>query len=227
MPVSPWYTLILDLAAVAGLICFRPPREKRTSPLRFPGEGPGARGGRGARLRWVFGLFVAAGLPGGLAMATYRPAVLDDSGDIFGDSQFVVLEPEKWIGQRFPLLKYIDISDQLTEGQWIVVLYRHDCPHCRELLAEFERLSGGWALDPLAPRVALIEMAPYEDGDESIVSRGVPPVLGHLKDTRAWFGATPIRLLLKEGVVIEGMDWDAHRVAGWAYWGEYLVARRG
>ena len=32
------------------------------------------------------------------------------SGDIIGDSDFVVLEPETWVGKVFPLIPYIDIG---------------------------------------------------------------------------------------------------------------------
>jgi hypothetical protein len=47
----------------------------------------------------------------------YTETTLSDAGEIIGDGKIVVLEPEKWIGKRFPLLDYIDIGDRLKEGK--------------------------------------------------------------------------------------------------------------
>jgi len=214
VPVSPWYTLILDLAAVAALMCFRPPRQKTisplppagegpgvrafASPLPFPGEGPGVR----ARLRWVFGLFVAAGLPGGLAMATYRPAVLEDSGDIFGDSEFVVLEPEGWVGKPFPLLKHIDIGDRLARGRWIVVLYHHDCPNCQDAVLRYEHLAQELGHCPGVTRIALVEMFPYAPPGDRVSLAGSSCSLGRLSNTKKWSLLTPTMLRVSERRVL-------------------------
>jgi len=107
VPVNPWYTLVLDLAAVTALLRWRPARGAETSPLPPVGEGPGVRARAGTRLGWILGISLAAGIPAALSMASYQAATLDEAGDIFGDSQFVVLEPETWVGKRFPLLKHM------------------------------------------------------------------------------------------------------------------------
>jgi len=212
VPVNPWYTLILDLTAVAGLFCFRPPREKRISPLPFPGEGPGVRAfaslrplsgeALGMRLGWVLRLFLAAGIPAAFTMGTYEPATADHSGDILGNSQFVVLEPEKWVGKRFPLLKYIDIGDDLGAGQWIVVLYRLDCPSCCDVLDSQAKVVAGSAASMRDTKIAFVQVPSHEVSAADTASRNVRFVLGRLRDVRTWFVRTPVQITLNRGIVV-------------------------
>ena len=219
VPVNPWYTLILDLAAAAALVLCHPTRATATaplppaaegsgvrvgvSPLPLPGEGPGVRAPCGARLGWVLGIFLAAGIPGAFAMGTYRPATLDASGDIFGDSQFVVLEPESWVGKRFPLLSHIDIGDELVKGNWIVVLYHHDCPACEEVIPKYRNLAREVTARRGGARIGLIEMAPYCAERKELDSESAPCRWGRLGKDREWLGAVPMEITLRQGVVAE------------------------
>ena len=235
VPVNPWYTLVLDLAAVAALTSRRPARRAATSPLPLAGEGPGVRAGAsllplaaegpgvrggvfplplpgpgvrvrlGTRLGWILGIFLPAGISAALATGSYQAAMMDDSGDIFGESQFVVLEPETWVGKRFPLLNYIDIGGQLAHGEWVVVMYRADCPKCEDTIPKYEAvfcdLKGGFN----SPRLALVEMP----------SQGAPRAqfgcldscsCGRLRDTRKWLVTAPLQFILVEGIVTRILD---------------------
>src|SRR5438445_2140510 len=49
---------------------------------------------------------------GGMAASSFSPAHLDAEGDIVGNRSVVVLQPKTWVGQRFPLLKHIDLGNQ-------------------------------------------------------------------------------------------------------------------
>jgi len=214
VPVNPWYTLLLDLAAVAALLLCRPARRAETSPLPLSGEGPGVRArasllplaaegpgvraGAGARPACIFGLFLVAGIPAALAMGTYRAATLDDSGDIFGDSEFVVLEPETWIDRPFPLLKYVDVGDRLTEGEWIVVMYHHECPSCQEAIRHYKREAISLASASDSRRIALIEVPPYH-GHRAASDRHC--LAGRLADVRHWLVSTPVEIELHHGIV--------------------------
>ena len=135
-------------------------------------------------------------------MGSYRAAVVGEDGNIFGDSQFVVLEPETWVGKRFPLLQYIDLQHQLAEGKWVVVLYHHDCPECRDVIPEYEQLAHRLAgrLDGL--RVGLIEMAPYAR-DDDLGSGDGTCARGRLADVKEWFTATPVEFVLDRATVID------------------------
>ena len=208
VPVNPWYTLVLDLAAVAALLGFRPAGVAESSPRPLAGEGPGVRAGPRRQVGWVLAAFLAAGIPAALAMASYQAATLDEAGDIFGDSEFVVLEPEQWISKQFPLLKYIDIGDRLAEGKWIVVLYHHDCPHCEEAISKYEKLARVSARQADTPRVAVVEMPPYAGAGQGLISEDTLCTSARLSDMKEWYVETPLVLSLGEArvtAVIEGV----------------------
>lgn len=118
VPVNPWITLFaIDLPAVIALAIFQP-NLRPTQPVRyFP-----------HRLAVATILILAIGIPSGIAMANFDPTVLNSEGEIIGDSQYVILETETWVGKNLPILKYIDIGDQRNEGNWLLLLYHYDCP---------------------------------------------------------------------------------------------------
>ncbi|MHC4178550.1 MAG: MauE/DoxX family redox-associated membrane protein [Planctomycetota bacterium] len=190
VPVSPWYTLLLDVAAVAALVCWRP--APRDPPVRVS-VGVSRRG-----VAAIAGVYLLAGIPAAVAMGTYRAATLSGAGIILGHGDVVVLEPRAWVGRRFPLLDYIDIGDQLAAGQWIVVLYHHDCPTCQEVIPDYARLARVSAASSGAPQVALIELPPY--GSRTF-SFGASCRQGRLSAVKDWFVASPVECTLDGGLV--------------------------
>ena len=134
-------------------------------------------------------------------MTGYQATTLKADGQLLGEEDIVILEPEAWVGERFPLLPYIDVGDQLLVGQWRVLLYHHDCPKCQEKVGQYLRapLEAGASLGQ--PRVALLEMPPYGAGDGSAASGNAPCLFGRLDETRDWFAVTPIEFQLNEGKV--------------------------
>jgi hypothetical protein len=206
MAVPPWYTFTLDAAAVLSLLCWRPVGTGSSSLV--PWRAFMLRG-TAVTLVWL-----SVGFPAAVAMGTYQPASLAEDGLILGDDNLVILEPEKWIGKRFPLLPLVkDAADRsrpdepplgqrLNEGDWIVVLYRHDCPECEEALPVWEELARRSAEDTTAPRVALIEVPPYDDEGSSSLSPDLPCILGRLSKEREWIVKTPVRLLIRSGRTI-------------------------
>jgi len=186
--VSPWYTLVLDLAAVAALLLFRPvvQADRQTRAVRM-------------RVAVATLLLLAVGIPGGVAMVGYQPAALANDGQLIGEGEFVLLEPETWVGKPFPLLDYIDIGDQLAEGDWIVLLYHHDCPSCREAIAAYERAA--CEFDGVgATRVALIEVPPYGPLAHRLGSK-TSIRAGRLSDAKEWAISTPTAIILSESNV--------------------------
>ena len=204
--VNPWYTTTLDLAIVFSLLRWRP----RHLPSPACGRGAGGEG------HWSWSLlpkeavhratvvilsWLAIGLPAAFAMGSYTDTTLSDVGQIVGNGKIIVLEPEKWIGERFPLLDYIDIGDKLRGGSWIMVLYRHDCPDCRTIVSKFGQLSRELAARGEAAKVALIELPPYDDRESQSISHGMKYCVGRLNNAREWIVATPLVLVLERGVV--------------------------
>jgi len=190
LSINPWYTLVLDVAAVAALALCRPALRTPT-PIR--------------QWRWrlagVVALGLLIGIPAGVVAALYEPARLGDDGRIEGDDQFVVLEPEAWPGKRMGLLRHIDTGEQLAKGRWTVVLYRHDCPHCRKEIGRFERTCRKTANTPGRAGMAMIELPPYAHPGKSLLASDTPCLRGKVSDKRKWFVETPVALSLADGVV--------------------------
>jgi hypothetical protein len=179
--VSPWWTFLLDLLIVAGLaaewILRNPPAEpapSRGRPQAF------------AAAIACMGCFVFATL-----FWQSRPAGVADVNLSVG--QLVVLEPEDWAGKPFPISDNVDVD--LTEGEWIVLLHRHDCPDCQAAVPQYETLASSTG----NKRVALIEIPPYAEARHAAHS---PCLVGRLSADHEWFVQTPVEITLRDGVVV-------------------------
>jgi len=192
--ISPWYTLVFDVLASGALVLWRPANVNSPDPA----GPPVVRHWR--RLSFPAAAIFLICLSAGYAMAGFEPTRVSDSGMIEGEGNLVVLEPEKWVGKPFPLIKYIDIGEQLRNGRWKVVLYHHDCQRCQEVIPIYERsaelLSTGW---PKTPRIALIELPPFAQPGRSLISERSPCLSGRLANTFQWFLETPTIISLTNG----------------------------
>ncbi|KPL25101.1 MAG: hypothetical protein AMJ75_01985 [Phycisphaerae bacterium SM1_79] len=52
-----------------------------------------------------------------------------------------MLEPETWVGEKLPILEYIDIADQVEKGSWLLLFFRHDCPDCAAAIPKYEQIA--------------------------------------------------------------------------------------
>ena len=129
--VNPWYTLLLDIGGLLSLVWWHSTKAEARCRL-------GSRAFT-VRLISMSVAWLLVGLPGGFAMATYVPARLSGDGEFVGESEIVVLEPETWIGHRFPLLERIEITGAVGDGLWIVLLYKSGCSVCCDAALRLER----------------------------------------------------------------------------------------
>ena len=194
--VNPWYTFTMDVAAVLALFWWRP---------------SGAAGS--LRIGAVVVAWLVVGVPTAVIMGTYQHSLSTEDGIIMDQNDLIVLEPEKWIGKRCPLLPYIedaprqvkpderDLHERLAENAWIVVLYHVGCPSCQEVIPEYEELARKSGEDAHRPRVALIEVPAYGEAKSERLPSDVPWVLGRLSTQKEWFVETPAVLLLRNGLV--------------------------
>ena len=205
--IHPWYMLAVDLAVLTGLLVFRPELKAKRRQARV-----------GLRLAVVAAVSLAAGVPAGVAMAGYQPARLLADGTISGGRQLVVLEPRTWVARPWPLRAHVDIGQRLSEGRWVVILYHHDCPSCRQSIPDFEALAGDMAAGGLGVRTAMIELPPYGLPGTCLVSAAAPVTLGKLSDRRDWFVETPVMIALQGGVVAAAVEGrlDAALALDWA-----------
>lgn len=152
VPANPRYTAGLDFGVVLSLYLWHPTQNARNAAgsLLF----------RGAA---ILALLLFVGVPGGIILGAIQPGEIGNSDGIDANQAVVLLEPEKWVGRRCPILKYIDIGHELSHGSWLVVLYHHDCPHCRELVPEYEAKARVAANGSTSPKTAFLAVPPHGD----------------------------------------------------------------
>jgi hypothetical protein len=197
VPVNPWYTGTLDLIAVLSLLRWRP-KESSFAACRAVA---------------VVLLWLAVAVPAAYAMGSYEAAVLSDAGQIIGDGKAIVLEPRKWIGKRLPLLAFVEdypghslpsdklLRQHLAEGEWLVVLYRHNCEKCREAIPRHRELANRSLENPTLPRMAMIELPPYAGQDSPPVISEMRCAAGRLDETHRWLVEGPIEIVCSHGEV--------------------------
>ena len=173
--VPPAVTLALDLAILAALFFCRPTVSESTPAWRL-----------GVPL-WILAL---VGPPAALAMTSYTPGSLESGG-------VVVLEPQTWDGEPFPLTEHVDLPADLSEGRWTVVFYRHNCGKCLAELPDYHRRAAA------GERIALISVPPHA-ADRLAGQSAAAAVAGRLSDSRDWFIQTPAAVTLVDGVVTTG-----------------------
>ncbi len=203
--VNPWITASLDLAIVVTLAIWRPKGQTSRQSFDFlrlvkPTSG-------------VLAVWLLLAAPAAWAMGTYTDTTLSDAGTIVGDGKLIVLEPEKWIGKRFPLLNYIEaegrktggsagldsLHEKLTKGDCLVLFYHRDCQKCQETIEELPSI----LKESRTAHVALIEMPPYGTGGRLHPPRGISHYQGNLTDAKEWFCQTPLCLKLHDGRTVQ------------------------
>lgn len=176
--VNPWITLFtVDIPACLALIIFR---------IK---EG---------------NLFIWPSLPRFAITGLISLVILTTAGCVLGfkkpaksTSSYEVLEPQTWIGKELPILKYIDISDQLKKGSWLILFYHYDCPDCRKAIAKYEKILET-DINNFIVRIAFIEVPPY---GPKLACQNQLYAIGKLNGLKEWFITTPATVLLKDGVV--------------------------
>ena len=186
--MNPWLTFTIDIVCLTALATIS---WRTTAKLQYAN-----------RLRWstirVMGLAIVVGATAGLAMVGFLPDRLTEGGQIIGDLGPVVLEPREWIDKLFPLLKFIDVGKDLAQGEWVVILYHHDCPKCQKVIAKYELQPSQHLGEQPRNRIALVEVPPYRTIETAAIGDFR---YGKLKDDREWFVATPCELRLVDGRV--------------------------
>lgn len=193
--IDPRYTLVLDLAAVIALLVFGPCPSELESPHKHTNR------------RAAFALpIIAIGLSAGLIMARRAPTSQINGIDPIGSSSIVLLEPEKWVGQRFPLAPYIDAGDQISTGRWKVILYHHDCPACRASISHYEAMVRADDARLNEARIAFVAMPPYAPPGEALFMASPRCIAARLTNQREWFVQAPVVMDVVDGMVIGSSD---------------------
>jgi len=113
-----------------------------------------------------------------------------------------VLTPEGWIGAEFPLLPAMDVGAELRSGPWLVVLHRHDCASCVQLLRNPAALRARWGNLVDSGRVAFVELPPYGPGAD-LAHHAPWARFGRLHHNGPVIARTPIAVELNDGRVVQ------------------------
>jgi len=182
--VPPWVTTLLDAGVVAGLVW-----QLSRGNIEIPPY-PKAR----AAAVFVLGICGALMLP---AIAYYHHPVTVRSEGFTESHGLFVLEPEKWVNKRFPLLEYIVTKRPIAQGICRVVLFHRDCSDCQRLLPQIEQ-----AARTAVVRTVLVELPPVAPMEQSIIPQGTTCEVGILDASKEWFATTPVIIDLDNGRVV-------------------------
>ncbi|MDR2644237.1 MAG: hypothetical protein LBC74_15765 [Planctomycetaceae bacterium] len=114
------------------------------------------------------------------------------------------MEPNNWIGKRFPLLEYIEFDnnnfnqEDLKTGEWTVLLYHHDCLKFQEILEKLENHPNNENLEKLV----ILEVPGKEVYQKHINTKQNHVKNGSLQRDREWFVQTPVWIKLKNEFVV-------------------------
>jgi len=181
--IDPWITLLtIDVPAVLLLLLF--PIKKRRNPQTQM---------RGCQRGYVFAMFM---LLCALLGVTTAGLVMHEPQKV--TAAFEVLEPQTWTSQTLPILPHVDIAERLKQGNWLIMLFHHDCPDCARALPEFQQIAENFVGNEDTLQLALIEIPPY--GYDADVQNSAC-LLGHMDASKKWLVVTPAVLLITHGRV--------------------------
>ena len=225
--INPWLTLVLvDLPAVVALIAFKPIRAisnlrcsantiMRASNLlcRALNRTPFSIKAVIMHSHFIFVLrkillpIPIRTLQGTLLVVvmiliTTTP-VLSIAKPAKATSTYEVLEPWTWIGKELPIFDHIDIASRLKGGNWLVVLYHHDCPDCRIIIPKYKQMAIDIQDSGDYLHIALIEVPPYRADPPR---QDVPWISGKMDDSKKWFVLTPVPMLIVNGRIQKVYD---------------------
>ncbi len=188
--VSPWITIFaVNIPILLLLFIFRPVGEKLLPPP-FP---------KAAH-------FFAAAIPTFLLLALIVYTALAFEPPKATDN-YRLVDHQSWIGSEFEMLSQIDVADELRSGFCLVLFYHNDCPNCREAVPVYSRMYDDFFADDDTTKIAFIEMPPYGNPAESPVPPDTQCITGTLDTTIKWYAASPLLVVIEDGVVLRSWDY--------------------
>lgn len=198
VPTPPWIIFMFDITLVVLLSLYLGKRRKQSAP---PAASLNA-----VRLRLACGAILMALIGTGLA-TTAAGAYSSDLGilgKVVSSDNVIRLTTDKWQGQSFPLIDYVDRGSLLRSGQWEVMLYRQGCPHCEEALTNLITSSHSDLQNAKEPMQFMVIRIPPVNHSQLLA--GPQIVLSTLSDEYEWLVKTPLSFSLDSGIVVQVND---------------------
>ena len=194
LQINPWWTLFLDAIVIVTLVNWNTSEciQIKSSPSR-------------TRLCFVFFTMLLVCFFSVILFTTTKPSLVDKNGVDIERNGLVVLEPESWIGEDFPIADYIDIGEILNKGHWNIIFYRHDCPKCHDVFLSYGHLKKDLIQPQTDLNVAFIELPPYGIDKKSNIYESWCK-LGRMSDQYDWLVKTPLEINLHNGSVISVIE---------------------
>lgn len=185
--VNPWITFSMDLAVVAALAW-------RTSKATLSQIKP-------TQLAILGLIYLGVALPCSFRLIANAERTTTGTHSQSGD--LVILEPETWAGKPLPILDQISPAVDLKTGDWIVLLYHHDCGKCQESVPLYEQLHAESVASGDAKQILLIEVPNFAASGPQHAGENQPGDIqhAHLPDDREWFVTAPIEVQIQSGLV--------------------------
>jgi thiol-disulfide isomerase/thioredoxin len=193
--VNPWITLsAIDIPIFILLAIFRPKGEKLLPP---PWPRPVH--------------FFAIAIPTFILLPMIEYILITNKPPLKTD-KYEVIDTNEWVTQKqnlWPMLEDIDIKQQLQSGLWVVLLYHCDCPDCAKAIPKYEEMYKSFKANENAINFAFIEMPPYGDEKQQLVSPDSEVTRGKLNDIKKWLVQTPVVVVLNDGIVLKASEGKA------------------
>lgn len=189
---SPWVAFGIDAAAISLLGCLRLGDFQRQTPVLSPKTVCLASLFCGAMMLFAIGQM--SGL-------FFQRETLAEG--ITVTSEYAVADPDQWLHRSFPLLPFIDIGNDLSAGDWLVLLRRDDCGDCQSLVDVLRQHADPSELLPRGTRLAMISI-PWESTPDQRSGRAADGYhYGLLGGSRRWIVETPLMVRVVNGTVVD------------------------
>lgn len=191
--INPWYTMVFDLSIIGALIKYRP----IGIILRWDGFFSEFFEVQN-RKAWMAVVWMLVAVPASCAMASVKNIELAELGTEFVGAdgrKTILLEPEKWIGKRFPLWENVDDGSKslLNQGEWMILIGRKHCDECRRLAENVAARS----------RVPLAVLDVDDDGTSfDFMHFKQVSVRGTMQMEPYWIILTPTLIACQDGVCV-------------------------
>jgi hypothetical protein len=130
-------------------------------------------------------------------------SALDSLAGVAGNNEGMGPQVHRWLGKRFGLLDRTNIGNTLAVGRWIVLLHRRGCPVCREEAERLANIATELTMGNDSTRTALVEVLDGTAQGGGLERAGERCLSGFVQVSRGWRIATPLTLLIQDGVVLD------------------------
>jgi len=74
-----------------------------------------------------------------LSIFQTTPTKFHSDGSTVGTTDWISIEPTRWVGRRLAWLEHLNCAQDLVEGEWTIILVNQNCSKCHELIGKLRR----------------------------------------------------------------------------------------